>query len=640
MGRKFALVFLFVLPLLISGYAQPRFVEGEKKKAVTLLGERLASQASGNFRVSHYRYEWELDPAVRYIRGNVTATLQISSTAGFIVFDLTDMLTVDSIRHRGNNITFTRPGNQTLQIHFPVALAAQSTDSVTIYYRGVPPAGGFGSFTTSTHVGTPVLWTLSEPYGSMNWWPCRNGLDDKADSIDAIITTPEAYFASFNGLLQTETVANNKRTVWWKHRYPIATYLVAVAATDYQIRKDTVQLSDRVLNLEHYMYPEWGFVWNFYMKDIKDIIRLMDSWFGPYPFHAEKYAHTQVSIGGGMEHQTNSFMGFVEQELVAHELAHQWFGNKITCGSWQDIWLNEGFATFFAREYFTTVETPAQMLTRYQADIDNMTSRPNGSVYVRDTSNVNRIFDYRLSYLKGSWVLRMLQWKMGKEKFMKAVNTYLNDPKLQFSFARTDDLLKNLESSSGLSLTEFFNDWVYGEGYPSYRLQWMPLGASRVQVALHQTTSDASVGFYEMPVPIRFSDATHDTIVVIDHVRSGQTQTIDLGFIPAQAVVDPELKILSAKNKVERLDDIYPDNSIKVFPNPIGSQFSILLAGFTDASAQVTIHNAAGQLMYRQTPTLPAGNELLTIPCASWSQGVYFIRVKSASTNHVQRILK
>lgn len=640
MGRKFAFVILLLLSLQMAGFSQPRFFEGEKKKAESLLLEKISSQASGNFRVTHYRFVWDLDPAVRYISGNVTATLQISSSAGFVVFDLTDMLTVDSIRYRGSNIPFTRPGNQTLQIHFPVALAAGTTDSVTIHYRGVPPASGFGSFTTSTHVGTPVLWTLSEPYGSMNWWPCRNGLDDKADSIDAVITTPDAYFASFNGLLQTESVTNNKRTVWWKHRYPIATYLVAVAATNYRIRKDTVQLSDRVLNLEHYMYPEWDFVWDFYMKDIKYIIRLMDSWIGPYPFQAEKYAHTQVSIGGGMEHQTNSFMGFVEQELVAHELAHQWFGDKITCGSWQDIWLNEGFATFFAREYFTTVETPAQMLTRYQGDIDNMTSRPNGSVYVRDTTNVNRIFDYRLSYLKGSWVLRMLHWKLGKENFMKAVRAYLNDPKLQFRFARTEDLLKNFETSSGQSLTEFFNDWVYGEGYPSYRLQWMPLGSTRVQMALYQTTSDPSVGFYEMPVPIRFSDATHDTTVVIDHQRSGQTQILDLGFIPAQAVVDPELKILSAKNKVERADASYPDNTIKVFPNPVGSQFSILLAGYKDSSAQISIHNAAGQLMYHQTPNLPAGNELLTIPSGTWSQGVYFVRVKSASTNYVQRIVK
>jgi aminopeptidase N len=474
----------------------------------------------------------------------------------------------------------------------------------------------------------------------MNWWPCRNGLDEKADSVDAIITTPAAYFASFNGLLQTEVVSDNKRTVWWKHRYPIATYLVAVAATNYSIRKDTVQLSDRVLNLEHYMYPEWDFVWDFYMKDTKYIIRLMDSWIGPYPFHAEKYAHTQVSIGGGMEHQTNSFMGFVEQELIAHELAHQWFGDKITCGSWQHIWLNEGFATFYAREYFSTVETPAQMLTRYQADLDNITSKPNGSVFVKDTSNVGRIFDYRLSYLKGSWVLRMLQWKLGKENFLKAIRNYLNEPKLQYRFARTEDLVKSLETSTGKSLTEFFNDWVYGEGYPSYRLQWMPLGATRVQIALHQTTSDPSVGFYEMPVPIRFTDASHDTTVVIEHLRSGQIQNIDLGFIPAQAVIDPELKILSAKNKVERLDAAYPANTIRIFPNPVGSQFSILIAGYKDPSAQITIHNAAGQLMYTNNASLPAGNELLNIPSASWSQGVYIVRVKSASVNFVQRIVK
>ena len=115
-------------------------------------------------------------------------------------------------------------------------------DSVSIYYQGIPPDTGFGSFVTSAHAGTPVLWTLSEPYGSRDWWPCRNGLDDKADSIDVIITNPSQYTAASNGLRQSEIINGLNKITHWKHRYPIATYLVCMAVTNYAEFNDSVQI--------------------------------------------------------------------------------------------------------------------------------------------------------------------------------------------------------------------------------------------------------------------------------------------------------------------------------------------------------------------------------------------------------------
>lgn len=612
----------------------------EQQRAMKAFGVKETSAASSNFSVQHYRFYWEIDPSVRFITGQVTPSFKIKGAANSIRFDLVDVLTVDSILFHGAAIPFSRAGNQTVDILFPTPLPDGARDSITIFYRGVPPVAGFGSFSQSSHAGVPIIWTLSEPYGSRDWWPCRNGLDDKADSIDAVIVTPDQYFASFNGSLMQEVVSNGKRTVWWKHRYPIASYLIALAATNYQIQQDTIQLTDKVLPLEQYVYPEAAGAWKATVPTTRYIMRLMEDRVGPYPFRTEKYAHTQVGFGGGMEHQTNSFMGNTNDGLITHELAHQWFGDKLTCGSWQDIWLNEGFAMFSMYMYYETVESLESILVRYRGDIGVITEQPGGSVFVTDTTNPSRIFNYRLSYLKAGWALQMLKWKLGEEKFYRAVRSYLNDPAIAYSFARTADLQRNFEKEAGSSLNEFFKDWIYGEGFPQYNIRWLPLGSSRVQLKLNQTTSHPSVPFFEMPVPIQFKNSTRDTIVVIDHTNSGQTEILQLGFIPDTVIFDPLLKLVSANNKISREDDSFSDQTIKVYPNPVGSQFSILLANFNDPSAQITIHNAAGQLMYKNTVNLPAGNELLSIPSASWSQGVYFFRVKSASTNYVQRIMK
>ena len=153
------------------------------------------SLASSNFQVTYYRCNWEIDPAVRFINGNVTSHFITNTSTSTISFDLSLQLGVDSIYFHGSKISFSQAGSDVLQINFPSAINAGQKDSVTIFYKGNPPTTGFGSFNQTTHNSIPVIWTLSEPYGSKDWWPCRNGVDDKADSIDIIISCPVAYRA-------------------------------------------------------------------------------------------------------------------------------------------------------------------------------------------------------------------------------------------------------------------------------------------------------------------------------------------------------------------------------------------------------------------------------------------------------------
>jgi aminopeptidase N len=202
----------------------------ERPAHARVISTKTVTGSSTNFDVKYYRCEWEIDPALNFIKGKVTVYFVTASAANFISLDLMSNLITDSVKQKNTLLNFQHTNN-ILQINFTNAIAAGKLDSVSIFYEGVPPNTGFGSFIQTTHSGVPVIWTLSEPYGSRDWWPCKNGLDDKADSIDVFVTHPAQYKAASNGLLQSETLSGTNITTHWKHRYPIATYLICLAVT-------------------------------------------------------------------------------------------------------------------------------------------------------------------------------------------------------------------------------------------------------------------------------------------------------------------------------------------------------------------------------------------------------------------------
>jgi len=600
------------------------------------------SKATNNFDIHYLSCHWIVDPALRFIQGNVKTGFIITERANTITLDLADELKVDSILFRNVKLAFYRPFDNSVIINLGSFLEKNTKDEVNIYYKGTPPISTtISSFTTSAHAGVPVMWTLSEPYGGRDWWPCKNGLNDKADSIDIAITTPVAYRSSSNGMLVDEQISNGKRTTYWKHRYPIATYLVAFAATNYVVINDNIQLGSKLLPLVDYAYPEKENDFLNAAPLTKRVMSMLHNIFTPYPFINEKYGHTQFGFGGGMEHQTNSFMNNMSEGLIVHELAHQWFGNKITCGSWRDIWLNEGFAVYCSNLNIEKNYPESSLLSMYRFQLNNITSKPSGSVYVDDTTSVGRVFDSRLSYNKGGWVLQMLRWKLGDSVFNKAVRNYLNDPKFNYKYAYTTDLKMHFENESKRDLSEFFRDWVYGQGFPSYKLKWAPAGNNWVNITLSQTTSDSSVKFFEMPVPIRFKNAGKDTIIVIDNNKNDQVSFINLGFTPDSAFIDPKLKLISANNSVIKTD-IFPNVvKVMVFPNPIGNEFKVVLKDMTEGILHVSLYNLTGQLIWRKRVGGFNGNDLIIIPSAHLSSGNYWLRInKDEDPVIIKRIVK
>jgi hypothetical protein len=527
-----------------------RIIELEQQGHKHLLDFR-ANPLTQNYDLKYHRLEWEVDPAVQYITGRVTSHF-IPKSSGFLVinFDFASNMTVNQVLYHGNAVPFSQAGIDNLSITFPSAIPMGVLDSVTVEYEGEPIVSGFGSFRTGTHDGTPVLWTLSEPYGAKIWWPCKQDLTDKIDAIDVIVTTPSAYRVASNGILAGETAVGTNKIYRWEHRYPIPAYLIAIGVTNYSVFSDFADLegggSVEILN---YVYPESLTSAETNLVNTVEIMELFNTLFGNYPFADEKYGHAQFGFGGGMEHQTMSFMGGFSYDLQAHELAHQWFGDKITCGTWEDIWLNEGFATYLTGLTKEHLGTEAAWDSWRASLINNITSAPDGSVWVDDTTSVGRIFNGRLSYNKGAMVLHMLRWKLGDTQFYQAINNYLEDATLAFGYAKTEDLQSHLEAVSGMDLTEFFNDWIYGQGYPSYQLAWSDQG-SGVRIELSQTTSHASVPFFEMPVPVLVSGNGQEMMLTLDHNINGQIFEIELPFTVTSVSLDPDQWLISKNNTV------------------------------------------------------------------------------------------
>jgi len=646
---RFTLLFFFCIVFKANAQQPADYCKQVKEIA---LAEQLAHTrveqtsslltAASAFDVKYYRCEWEVDPAIRYITGKVTVYFVVSDPATSIVLDLMSPLVVDSVKQR-NVLLTQQQANNTVQVNFVSQINAGTLDSVSIYYKGVPPNTGFGSFIQDQHAGVPVMWSLSEPYGARDWWPCKNGLDDKADSIDVIVTAPAQYKAASNGLFQSETLiaGGTKKVTHWKHRYPIASYLVCFAVTNYSVFNNSVQLGNITLPMQTYCYPESLASFQSGTQNVLDALQLYHNTFGDYPFIKEKYGHVQFGWGGGMEHQTSTFIVNIGEALIAHELGHQWFGDKITCGSWADIWLNEGFATHLA-SFYNENKYPATKIANRKSEIDYITSKPGGSVWVDDTTNVGRIFDSRLSYNKGSHLLYMLRWKLGDSAFFRALRSYQKDPKVIYNFARTADLKRHLEEESKQDLTDFFNSWYKGQGYPSYHVEWTQLGSSYVKIKMSQTTSDPSVSFFALPVALKFKNATTEKTIVLDNKTNGEIFIKNIGFVADTVLIDPDYWLICRNNTAAKVPDVVSGrNLVQVFPNPIQKQFYIFLRNFTAASVNITLHNAIGQLVYSTNAALVSGAEYLEIPSQNLAAGIYELQIKTSDGfKYVKKLLK
>lgn len=595
-----------------------------------------------NYDLKWHRLNLDIDPAVAYVTGDVTSLLTpLVSGVNEIYFDCSDSLTVDSVWFEGNPVSFSQPGNNGLQISLGQTMNMGTNYTVRVFYQGNPSSTGFGSFNLDTHNGIPVLWTLSEPYGSRDWWPCKQSLNDKFDSVDVVVTTPSAYRVGSNGLLISEQVSGADKIYHWRHRFPIPAYLVSVAITNYAQYYDYVPYSPTdsipVLN---YVYPEDLAQSQNDSRIIRNLMPIFNQRFGLYPYHTEKYGHAQFNWGGGMEHTTMSSMGSLAYELVAHELAHQWFGDLVTCKTWKDIWLNEGFATYLTGLTYEALYPNSYWLIWKANNHDYILSEPDGSVAVDDTTSVPRIFDGRLTYSKGGYVLHMLRWIMGDQDFYQAINNYLNDPALRFGYASTDQLRTHLEAVHGQSLQYFFDDWFIGQGYPVFEVYWDQDAGNVASVQLIQTPSHSSVTFFELPVPVRCYGGGNDTTLILNHQYNWQLFTAQLDFHVDSIRIDPDLWILSVTDTIIRSASIgLPQEEVlpvAVYPNPVHEQVTVQVPQ-GHGIIRIEQLDMTGKLV---ASVQPGNTNPVTLSQGGIAAGSYLLRIYTDKGLVTRRIIK
>ncbi len=637
----------YLLLLLITHFGfsqteqQQKMIEAEMKSASRMMNFTVNPNTQ-NYDITYHRLEFTVDPAVYFISGKVTTTFTALSNMNTVTFDFyktnSAPFTIASVKKNGFNLAFVHNSSHELVITLPTTLTAGSSATVEITYSGVPSTAQ-QAFTVASHgSGIPILWTLSEPFGARDWWPCKNDLIDKADAIDVYITAPSTYTSVSNGLQQSRVVNGANATTFFHHGHPIAAYLVAIAVTNYQIFNQQGGLgtvASPYFPIVNYIYPESAAASQLSLAVTPSIINLYESLAGPYGFRDEKYGHAQFGWGGGMEHTTVSFMGDFSKDLIAHEMGHQWFGDKVTCGSWKDIWLNEGITEYMAGMVVENQSLPPIFLSWKTGKINSITSVPNGNLYLTDAqaTSVGRIFDYRLTYNKGSMVTHMLRFKMGDANFFQGLKNYMNDPALAYAYALTPQFQAKMEALYGSSLQEFFNDWVYNQGYPIYTINAFNSGAGQATVQISQTQSDASVSFFEMPVPVRLTGSSGQQLdVVLDNTTNGQSFNVNVPFVVTGVQFDPNKNIISANSTATLgVENFNIETAIQMYPNPSSD---ILNIDMPDAIAleKVTLYNALGQKSLETTQH--------KIDVSSLAAGMYIVNFETSNGTFHKNFIK
>jgi aminopeptidase N len=577
----------------------------EMKSYLVKMGIGNTNPNTLNYDLQYQRMDVSINPAVAQISGSVTSHFKPTQAMSSIYFDLTNQLTVSQVTFHGQPLVFQQLSTKEIKIDFTSSLPANVLDSLTIQYSGTPPTNN-NAFFTSTQGGNPVLSTLNEPYGAQDWFPTKQSLNDKIERFDIKVTTPSQYSVASNGKLMSETIlGNGQKLTFWRTNYPTTAYLIALSITNFVKLNDT--MGNPPFPFVNYIYPataanttsmaniEWT----------KTVMNTFETYFGTYPFRNEKYGHMEFTAGGGMEHQTMSSMGGWSKQLIAHELAHQWFGDKVTCGAWNDIWLNEGFATFgehVANEKLLLTNT--QFLSYLLNEKNVITSAPGGSVYVADANlgSIGTIFSGRLSYSKGGYVVRMIKWILGDTVFYQALKDYHARPNLAYNYVRTSDLNTSLLQSTGKDFTEFFNDWIYGQGYPTYDIRWKQTG-NILTFKAAQTQSHSSVSFFEMPLPIKVNGTGGQVAyLALNNTSNSQYFTESVSFPVASVEFNYEYQILEKNSTVTQ------DNALSVsdlskqqfalYPNPAKNEINI--KGI-DKSTDFAIYFTDGKLVKRGT---------------------------------------
>ncbi len=500
--------------------------------------------------VLNTKIDIEVSPAAATIVGTVTITVRslVPNLATFVVY-LNPTGGAQSVTAVGGAaVSRTHVGDKvTLTLDHPYNINDEFT--VSISYAGAPNDGIYwGSHNPGTGP-VPIVATLSEAFHARGWWPGKDVLNDKS-TFDIWVTVPGGYVVASNGLLQgIDPLSAGRNRYRWRESNPMIAYLASLAIADYQ-QYDLIynHLGD-TMPMNFFMLPENNTpAAQAQCATFVTQVETFSNVFGQYRFVNEKCGMAETPTLGGtfMEHQTlPSMPTFAITWVNAHELAHQWWGDDITCETWGDIWLNEGMASF--SEAIWEQFHPGGSFAAYQTRMSQRRpSDTDGRVYVLDINHEGAIFSGNNIYHKGSWVAHMLRHVLGDTAFFQGLRDYRTA--LGGSSATTAEFAAAMSASAGWDLTWFTNQWIMNAGSPDYTFAVSPavVGAQNyAYVYIDQTQGTRGYPLMTMPVDVRITTASGDTTYVVWVQNASEAYAIPVNGVPTNAVLDPDAWVLT-----------------------------------------------------------------------------------------------
>jgi len=567
-------------------------------------------------------------------------------------------LTIDSVRVNGVSATYSA-ADETLHINLPQVYNQGDTFFLDVGYHGSWTVTGnqtglcYWPRNPGANVYHVIAYSLGEPWDARQWMPCYDEPYDKADQGTVISVTVPAVVAGdtlvtcANGQL-TGVVLNpdSTKTFTWQENSPIPTYLMHFGVSRFAKWSQWYHpATGDSVEIREFMWPEDSVQSLTAFQYMPNAMALFDSMYGAYPF--QRYGQDAVYpyAWGGMEHieQTTIHRYWIlwgDDNGMAHEMSHQWWGDMVTCVDFRNIWLNEGFATYSAANYEWYMRGHDQFISYMLGLANDYFSADASSRRPLYDPPINDIFNWGYSYCKGAWVVHMLRY-LDQSQFFNGLQVYRDS--FAYGCASTEDLKRFFNRAYGADLNWFFDEWVYGQGYPEYNVYWycVPSGGNyQIQLSIHQDQVNAPPVFH-MPVQVLLNTMGGDTLLNIPITSSSQSVQYLVGDSVIGISFDPDYWILKAIN-------IFYGVQEPVAGRPVPNEFRIRLnpspspvleyAGSVTIRPTITIYNVNGRLVRRYVPEIkPAGKFSLRI--TGLPAGVYFVKIETATLNRTAKII-
>lgn len=541
-----------------------------------------------------------------------------------VVFDATTLI-IDSVTVNGAKIVF-RKNVRSLTMDLPSRLRRGQDVELTIYYANTSDDRALYLFAAEDALAINVPYasgfTFSQPEDARRWFPCNDQPDDKA-YFTAHVRVPSGFTAVSNGVPTDSLVDGDSASIQsWHHDHVMSTYLFAVNAAPYVLFMQEYKRDDGTtmpIRNYHFDVDDQGTRFNARraVENVPEMFAAFEKLFGRYPYAT--YGHVAVSPVpfGGMEHQSMTTVNrrwlVGDQELgYAHEVAHQWIGDEVTCATWADIWLNEGGATWgeaLWAEHYGGNSGYMNVLwaKRGQYMLVGLLEPPIYDIPIGIIFNVNT------TYYKSSWVYHMMRRMVGDDAFFPVLRSYIAGyAKRSAQTFEFMEFLKNEIPNPPVAWFDFFNQWLVKAGHPIFdaALRPLPGGAPfAYRVTISQTQSAANVPdvFHtQLRVRVLGPGTTRDTVIVM--TQRTQTIDIDLGWVPREIVLDPENDILCEKqSSVVSVDGRESDAAqMRVLgPHPVTQGQPLRVMSSFDGAVNVRVVSVTGEVV--ATHELPSG---------------------------------